>query len=89
MEGWNLGSHIPVLAERASQQQARSLSAFCQLLQAGINVGEFRADMVVEAQARMLVATLHGLMVQWHRQPGSIDWQAIAKEIIRGLHASS
>jgi AcrR family transcriptional regulator len=89
MEGWNLGSHIPVLAERASQQQARSLSTFCQLLQAGMSAGEFRADMAVEAQARILVATLHGLMVQWHRQPGSVAWEALAKEIIRGLQASS
>ena len=45
--------------------------------------------MVVEGQARMLMATLHGLMVQWHRLPGSVDWRAIAAEIIRGLHTSS
>ena len=89
MEGWNLDSHIPVLAERARKREVRSLSAICQLLQAGINTGELRADMVVEAQARMLMATLHGLMVQWHRQPGSVDWRAIAVEIIRGLHTSS
>ena len=89
MEGWNLGFHIPELAERAKQRQARSLSAFCQLLQAGIDAGEFRSDMVVEAQARILMATLHGLMVQWHRQPGSVDWRRIAEEIIRGLRVSS
>ena len=40
--------------------------------------------MEVEAQARILMATLHGLMVQWHRQPGSVDWQRIAEEIIQG-----
>ncbi len=42
-------------------------------------------DIEVEAQARILMATLHGLMVQWHRQPGSIDWHSIAEEIVRGL----
>src|SRR5438105_11933062 len=68
MEGWNLAFHIPALAERARQQQARSLSALCQLLQAGISAREFRPDIVVEAQARILMATLHGLMVQWHRR---------------------
>ena len=85
MEGWNLSHHLPALAERTREQQARSLSAFSQLLKAGITAGEFRADMVVEAQARILMATLHGLMVQWHRQPGSVDWQAVAEEIVRGL----
>jgi AcrR family transcriptional regulator len=85
MEGWNLGHQIPVLAERAKQQQARSVSALSQLLRAGMAAGEFRTDMEVETQARILMATLHGLMVQWHRQPGSIDWHAVAEEFIRGL----
>ena len=85
MEGWNLGHQIPVLAERAKQQQARSVSALSQLLRAGMAAGEFRTDMEAETQARILMATLHGLMVQWHRQPGSIDWHAVAEEFIRGL----
>jgi AcrR family transcriptional regulator len=85
MEGWNLSHHLPALTERTREQQARSLSVFSQLLKAGITAGEFRADMVVEAQARILMATLHGLMVQWHCQPGSVDWQAVAEEIVRGL----
>jgi len=89
MEGWNLSHHVPVLAERARERQARSVSALSQLLQAGIAAGEFRTDIVVEAQARILIATLHGLMVQWHRQPGSIDWHSIAEEIVRGLRADA
>jgi len=88
MEGWNLAHHIPTLAERNAQQQVRSVSALSQLLRAGIATGEFRADIEVEIQARILMATLHGLMVQWHRQPGSVDWHAAAEEIIRGLRAS-
>lgn len=51
--------------------------------------GEFRADLVVETQARLLVVMLHGLMVQWHRQPGSVDWRTVAEEIVRGLCAPS
>ena len=85
MEGWNLSQHIPVLAERARQRQARTVSALSQLLQAGIAAGELRADIEVEAQARILMAVLHGLMVQWHRQPGSVDWRCIAEEVVRGL----
>jgi len=85
MEGWHLAYHIPILAERKAQQQARSVAALSQLLRAGIEAGEFRADMQVETQARILIATLHGLMVQWHRQPGSVDWHAVAVEFVRGL----
>ncbi len=85
MEGWNLGHQIPILAERAREQQARSASALSHLLRGGIEAGEFRPDMEVETQARILMAMLHGLMVQWHRQPGSIDWYAVAEEFIRGL----
>ncbi len=86
MEGWSLGHHIPALAERARKQQARGMSSLSQLLRAGIAAGEFRADIDVETQARILRAMLHGLMVQWHRQPGSVDWHAVADEFIRGLH---
>ena len=85
MEGWNLAYYIPALAERKAQQQAHSVAALSQLLRAGIEAGEFRTDMQVETQARILMATLHGLMVQWHRQPGSVDWHAVAEEFIRGL----
>lgn len=88
IEGWNLGHHIPALGERAKQEQERNLSALSHLLHAGIAAGEFRADLDVEAQARILMATLHGLMVQWHHQPGSVDWHRIAEEIVRGLRAS-
>jgi AcrR family transcriptional regulator len=85
MEGWHLAHHIPALAERRARQQAQSVVALSQLLRAGIEAGEFRPEMEVETQARILMATLHGLMVQWHRQPGSVDWHAIAQELIRGL----
>ncbi len=77
-------------------EQVKAEADACRVLMEGWNLsqhmpvlaepaGEFRADIEVEAQARILMATLHGLMVQWHRQPGSIDWHSIAEEIVRGL----
>ena len=87
MEGWNLSYQIPALAERAKRQQEHSIEALGQLLRAGMTMGEFRTDLQVETQVRILIATLHGLMVQWHRQPGSVDWHGVAEEIIRGLRA--
>ena len=89
IEGWNLGHHIPALGERARQQQVHSLENLGRLLRAGVAMREFRADLDIETQARILVATLHGLMVQWHRQPGSVDWSSAAEEIIRGLRPES
>jgi len=87
MEGWNLERHIPALAERARQGHQRSLAGLGHLLRAGIAAGEFRADLDVVSQVLLLQATLHGLMVQWHRRPGSVDWHRAADEIIRGLGA--
>ncbi|MDQ6735787.1 MAG: TetR/AcrR family transcriptional regulator, partial [Nitrospirota bacterium] len=57
MEGWNLAYHIPALATRHAQQQARSVAALSRLLSAGMAAGEFRADIEVETQARILMAT--------------------------------
>ena len=68
------------------ERERTGVAALSELLRAGIEAGEFRVDMQVETQARMLRATLHGLMVQWHQQPGSVDWHAVAEEFIRGLH---
>jgi AcrR family transcriptional regulator len=89
MEGRMLAHYIPELGERNRQRQQRSLQNLSQLLQAGIATGDFRADIQVETQARILRATLHGLMVQWHQQPGCVDWHMVAEEIIRGLRTMS
>lgn len=88
MEGWNLSHQIPALAERTRQQQERTITALGQLLRTGIATGEFRADFEIEIQVRILIATLHGLMVQWHRQPGSVNWHEVAEEIVKGLRSS-
>jgi AcrR family transcriptional regulator len=88
MEGWNLERHIPALAERARRKHERGAAGVGQLLQRGIANGEFRADMNVQTQVQLLRATMHGLMVQWHRRPGSVDWHAAAQQIVRGLCAS-
>lgn len=87
MEGWSLSHTIPELEERLQRQQVRSLRNLSQLLRAGVEAGELRADLDVETQARMLRATLHGLMVQWHQQPGSVDWQRVAQAYVQGLRA--
>jgi AcrR family transcriptional regulator len=85
LEDRMLAHYIPELSKRSRQKQERSLQSFSQILQAGIATGDFRADLQVETQARILRATFHGLMVQWHQQPGCVNWHAVAEEIVRGL----
>ncbi|HEX9067186.1 MAG TPA: TetR/AcrR family transcriptional regulator [Ktedonobacterales bacterium] len=85
MEGWILGRTIPTLAEQVESQEARTIQIFEQLLQAGVASGEMRANLAIRLHAQMLLATLQGLMIQWHLHPGTIDWQRVADDIVRGL----
>jgi AcrR family transcriptional regulator len=85
LEGRMLAHYIPELGERSREREAQAVRRLAQLLQAGVVSGDFRADLQVETQARMLRAMLHGLMVQWHQRPGCVDWDAVADEILRGL----
>lgn len=85
MEGWILGRTIPALAEQVESQEAHTIQTFEQLLQAGVASGEMRANLAIHLHAQMLLATLQGLMIQWHLHPGTIDWQRVADDIVRGL----
>jgi hypothetical protein len=47
-----------------------------------------RHDLAIHLHAQMLLASLQGLMVQWHLHPGTVNWYQVAKETVRGLRAS-
>jgi AcrR family transcriptional regulator len=85
MEGWILGRTLPALEDQVQRQQAQALQVFEQLLQAGVASGEVRHDLAIQLQAQVLLATLLGLMIQWHLHPGTIDWQQVAEETVHGL----
>lgn len=65
-------------ADNATRQQIE------ELIQRGIAIGEWPADTDASLQARLFTATLHGLMVQWHQDPGSFSWSAAADLITNG-----
>jgi TetR/AcrR family transcriptional regulator, transcriptional repressor of aconitase len=88
MEGWILGRTFPALAEQVKRQHKQALQVFERLLQAGVASGELRHDLAPHRQAQVLLATLEGLMVQWHLRPGTINWQQVAEETVRGLRPS-
>jgi hypothetical protein len=85
IEGWTLSHHLPGLCVPIREQFERAKQRFQWLLTAGVARGEFRANLAVETQAGLILATLQGLMVRWHLYPGSVDWRQVAEEIIRGL----
>ncbi|HLI05747.1 MAG TPA: TetR/AcrR family transcriptional regulator [Ktedonobacteraceae bacterium] len=85
IEGWTLSHHLPGLRVPVCEQFERAERRFRDLLAAGVAQGEFRATLAVDRQAMLILATLRGLMVQWHLYPGSIDWQQVAEEIIQGI----
>ena len=88
LEGWTLGQVIPALGDQVRRQQEQAYQVFEQLLQAGVSSGEFRADLPIHLHAQMLTAMVVGLMVRWHLHPGTIHWQQVAEETVRGLGAS-
>jgi hypothetical protein len=51
------------------------------LIQTGINAGEWPAGSDAELEARLVLATIHGLMAQWHLEPGSFSWEAAASAV--------
>jgi hypothetical protein len=85
MEGWILGRTLPALEEQVKRQLEQTLQIFEQLLQAGVASGELLHDLPVHLHAQVLLATIQGLMVQWHMRPGTIDWQRVAQDTVRGL----
>ncbi len=88
MEGWILGRTLPALEDQVERQQEQALQVFEQLLQAGVASGELRHDLPIHLHAQVLLASLQGLMVQWHLHPGTINWQQVAEETVRALRSS-
>ena len=85
IEGWILSHHLPGLREPICERFEQAKQRFQWLVAAGVERGEFRANLAVETQAGLILATLQGLMVRWHLYPGSVDWRQVAEEIIRGI----
>jgi AcrR family transcriptional regulator len=88
MEGWILGRTLPALADQVQRQQEQALQVFEQLLQAGVASREMRSDLAIHLHAQMVLASLQGLMIQWHLNPGTINWQQVAAETVHGLRTT-
>lgn len=81
MEARTLAGYHPTIAEAVQAADTRTREQIENLIRAGIEAGEWRADTDPALHAQLFTATLHGLMAQWHLAPDSFSWAAAASAI--------
>jgi TetR/AcrR family transcriptional repressor of uid operon len=78
MEARALAAHEPAIAAAVRAGDARTHERLKALITAGIAAGEWPEGTDPALAARLFTAGLHGLMAQWHLEPGSFSWDAAA-----------
>ena len=81
MEARTLAGYHPTIAAAVHAADARARVPLERLIHAGIEAGQWPADTDPGLAARLVTATLHGLMAQWHLAPGSFSWADAAGAI--------
>jgi AcrR family transcriptional regulator len=87
MEARAQAHYLPGIGETVRASQVRAQAGLEQLIRAGVARGEWPAHTDPVLQARLLLAALHGLMDQWHLQPGSFSWPEAAAVLAGQLPA--
>ena len=85
MEARTLAAYQPAIAAAVQDADTHARRQLAALIQAGRTAGEWPADTDPELGARLITATLHGMMAQWHLAPGSFSWDAVADTPHPGL----
>lgn len=83
MEAYILAAYVPAIAEVVRAGEDRFHQRVERLIQDGIAAGEWPADSDAAVEARLIIATVNGLMAQWHLEPGSFAWGAAATALAR------
>lgn len=78
MEAHTLAAYVPPIAEVVKAAEDRNRQEIEHLVREGMTVGEWPHNTDPAVEARLITATLHGLMAQWHLDPGAFDWEAAA-----------
>ena len=79
IEARTQGAYVPAIAERVRSSHAEAEGNLKQLIEAGIACGEWPRETDPELHAQLIMATLHGLMAEWHLRPRSFSWQEMAR----------
>jgi AcrR family transcriptional regulator len=82
MESVTLAAFEPAIAANVRAAQARNLGQLENLFAAGIAAGEWPPGTDPALRARLFTAGLHGLMAQWHTEPGSFSFTAAAAALV-------
>ena len=81
MEARTLAAYYPEIAGAVEASDLRSRERLEELIRSGIAAGEWPADTDSALSARLFTATLLGMMAQWHLEPGSFSWAAVAASL--------
>jgi AcrR family transcriptional regulator len=79
------GPTHPHLTTAIAKLNRESVAAFARGLQTCLQMGAVRDDIDPQAQARMLVAMLRGLMTQWLLDPEGVDLDRVKAEVLSTL----
>jgi AcrR family transcriptional regulator len=78
MEARTLAAYQPAIAAAVRDSESHARDQLAALIEAGVTAGEWPGGTDPHLHARLITATLHGMMAQWHLAPGSFSWHAVA-----------
>lgn len=81
LEARTQAAYSAALAEKLRARDAEAQAGLRQLIEAAIAGGEWPPGADAELHARLILATIHGLMAQWHLAPGSFSWERVAEAL--------
>ncbi|HKF19191.1 MAG TPA: TetR/AcrR family transcriptional regulator [Candidatus Dormibacteraeota bacterium] len=85
IEARTQAAYVDAIAKRFRSSQADAEGKMKQLIEAGVARGEWPPETNPELHAQLILATLHGLMAQWHLSPGSFSWDEMARALAAGV----
>ena len=81
IEAQTQAAYLDGVAGVVRASQAENRARLEQLIERGKACGEWPADTESALDARLIVATIRGLMAEWHLRPGSFSWPEMARLI--------
>lgn len=84
MEARALAVYYPAIMAAVRAADTGFHDQLTRLIAAGVAAGEWPAGTDPALRARLLIASLYGLAVQWHLAPGSFSWEAVTAALADG-----
>lgn len=84
LEARTQAAYASGLAELVRASQAEAQADMTRLIAAGVASGEWPADTDAALHARLILASIHGLMAEWHLRPASFSWREMASALASG-----